>query len=155
MEASSTERQVAVIVKVDTHIRKTDLEVAYNNDPDIVENFINMLEQLLGEDDKYKLVDVNLEYTSGRAGHDHMVGGGENKKQKDSMVDLATIIIHPYYRDMKAEGEKDKSVWHKAWLNKMDEGHIKYAAKDAYTSYEMYTRIADMRKCLLPIDSEG
>jgi hypothetical protein len=56
---------------------------------------------------------------------------------------------------MKAECHKDKSAWHMSWVNELDEEHIKYAAKDAYTSYEMYRRIIDMRKCLLPADGEG
>ena len=37
----------------------------------------------------------------------------------------------------------------------MDEEHVKYAAKDAYTSYEMYRWIVDMRNCLLPAPDEG
>ena len=37
----------------------------------------------------------------------------------------------------------------------MDEEHVKYAAKDAYTSYKMYMQIVDMRKCLLPAPGEG
>ena len=37
------------------------------------------------------------------------------------------------------------------WMNNMS----KYAAMDAYTSYEMYRRIVDMRKCLLPNKDEG
>ena len=36
-----------------------------------------------------------------------------------------------------------------------DEQHVKYAAMDAYTSYEMYRRIVDMRNCLLPDPDEG
>ena len=38
---------------------------------------------------------------------------------------------------------------------RLDEEHVKYSAKDAYTSYEMYRRIVDMRKCLLPAPDEG
>ncbi|KAE8800047.1 hypothetical protein D1007_24525 [Hordeum vulgare] len=64
-------------------------------------------------------------------------------------------IIDPYYRDMKVECKKDKSVWHKAWVKKLDEEHIEYVAKDTYTSYEMYMTIVDMRKCLLLADDEG
>jgi hypothetical protein len=93
-----------------------------------------------------KLVNIQGQYR---------VWGGEKKKQKDSLVDLAAAIIDPYYKDMKAECHKDKSAWHKAWVNELDEEHIKYVAKDAYTSYEMYRRIIDMRKCLLPADGEG
>jgi hypothetical protein len=40
-------------------------------------------------------------------------------------------------------------------VKRLDEDHIKYAAKEAYTCYEMYMRIVDMRKCLLPEDDEG
>ena len=35
-------------------------------------------------------------------------------------------------------------------MEKLDKAHIVYTAKEAYTSYEMYRRIVDMRKCLLP-----
>ena len=37
----------------------------------------------------------------------------------------------------------------------MDEQYVKYVAMDAYTSYEMCKRIADMRNCLLPDPDEG
>ncbi|KAE8771955.1 putative methyltransferase PMT27 [Hordeum vulgare] len=97
-----------------------DLSMVYTNDPVVVKDSTNTLEQLLAEDDKYKMVSFDLEYTSGRAGHDQKCLGGENKKHKDSLVDLATTIIKPYYRDLKAECDKDKSVWHKAWANKLD-----------------------------------
>ena len=40
-------------------------------------------------------------------------------------------------------------------MEKLDKAHIVYAAKEAYTSYEMYRQIVDMRKCLLPQDGEG
>ncbi|KAE8768813.1 hypothetical protein D1007_59676 [Hordeum vulgare] len=62
-----------IIAKVDTHIRKTDLSVVYINDPIMVENSINTIEQLLAEDDKYKVVVFNLEHTNGRAGYDQKV----------------------------------------------------------------------------------
>ncbi|KAE8782177.1 hypothetical protein D1007_44464 [Hordeum vulgare] len=68
-----TERYFTNIVKVDTHIRKTDLSVVYNNDPVVAENSINTLEHLLGEDDKYKVVGLDPEYTDRRAGHDQKV----------------------------------------------------------------------------------
>ena len=93
-----------------------------------------------------KLVNIQGQYR---------VWGSEKKKKKDSLVYLAAAIIDPYYKDMKAECHKDKSAWHKAWLYELDEEHIKYAAMDAYTSYEMYRNIIDMRKCLLPADGEG
>ncbi|KAE8816559.1 hypothetical protein D1007_05893 [Hordeum vulgare] len=164
MVVASIELQFAIIVEVDTHIRKTDLLVVYTNNPVMVEKSINTLEQLLVEDDKHKVVGFDLEYTGGRVGHDekrsawivnspdykfatvdttndlkvlktlglsfqklvniqgqYKVWGGENKKHEDSLVELTATIIDPYYRDMKAECDMDKSVWHTAWVNKLDE----------------------------------
>ena len=40
-------------------------------------------------------------------------------------------------------------------MRELDEQHVKYPAKDAYTSYEMYRRIVDMWKCILPAPDEG
>ncbi|KAE8770408.1 hypothetical protein D1007_57822 [Hordeum vulgare] len=206
-----------------TAVEPMDSKVVYTNDPDVVKNSINTLEQLLGEDDNYKVVSFDLQYNGCRAGHDRIVivtqlcvchhvlvyhycmatrpcerfgwflnspdymfatmdtpnnlkvlktlglscqtfvniqdqyrvWGGEKKKQKDSMIDLAAAIIGPYYRYMKVKCEKDKSVWHKAWENELDEEHIKYTINNAFTSYEMYMRIVDMGKCLLPANGEG
>jgi hypothetical protein len=45
-------------------------------------------------------------------------------------------------------------AWHKAWMKKLDEDHFMLTAKIAYTCYEMYRLIVDMRKCLLPVDDE-
>ncbi|KAE8771534.1 hypothetical protein D1007_56573 [Hordeum vulgare] len=73
MAAAGTERQFAIIVKVDNHIRNTDLSVVYTNDPVVVENSINTLEQLLAEDDKYKVIGSDLEYISGHVRHDQKV----------------------------------------------------------------------------------
>ena len=70
--------------------------------------------------------------------------------EKDSLVHLVEAIIDPYYRDMKDSCNKDKRAWHSAWMEKLDKAHVVYAAKEAYTSYDMYGRIVDMRKCLLP-----
>ncbi|KAE8807967.1 hypothetical protein D1007_15647 [Hordeum vulgare] len=91
-----------------------------------------------------KLVNIQGQY---------MVWGGK-KKQKESLVDFVAAIINPYYRDMKAECEKEMFVWHHAWVNEVDEEHINYATKDVYTSYKIYMRIVDMRKCLLPTHNE-
>ena len=49
---------------------------------------------------------------------------------------------------MKDSCNKDKCAWDSAWMEKLDKAHIVYAAKEAYTSYDMYRRIVDMRKCL-------
>ncbi|KAE8805327.1 hypothetical protein D1007_18563 [Hordeum vulgare] len=71
----------------------------------------------------------------------YRVWGGKKKNQKDSLVDLAATIINPYYRDMKAECDKDKFFWHQAWVNKLDTENVNYKTKDAYTIYDMYRRM--------------
>ena len=86
-------------------------------------------------------------------GH-YRVSSNKTNKQ-DSLVDLASTIIGPYYNNMKGECKRDKIAWHSAWVQRLDEEHVKYTAKDAYTSYEMYMRIVDMRKCLRPAQGEG
>ncbi|KAE8812659.1 hypothetical protein D1007_10361 [Hordeum vulgare] len=117
--------------------------MVYTNDLVVVENSINTIKQLLAEDDKYKVVGFDLEYTVCRAEYDQMVvitqlcvchhvlvyhycmatrpcerfarvWGSEKKKQKGYLVDLAAAIINSYYKDMKVEYDKDKSIWHKA-----------------------------------------
>ena len=40
-------------------------------------------------------------------------------------------------------------------MEKLDKAHVVYAAKEAYTSYDMYRRIVDMRKSLLPQNGQG
>ena len=53
---------------------------------------------------------------------------------------------------MKEDNDtKDLNTW-ELLLNL---AYITYMAKDAYTCYEMYRRIVDMRKCLLPAPNEG
>ena len=85
---------------------------------------------------------------------DHYKVWGSAKNKLNSLVDLASAIIDPYYMKMKDESKKDKDTWHNVWHQRLDE-HVKYAANDAYTSYEMYRRIVDMRECLLPALDEG
>ena len=80
---------------------------------------------------------------------------GSKEHEKDSLVHLAEAIIDPYYRDMKDSCNKDKRAWHSAWMEKLDKSHVVYATKEAYTSYDMYRRIVDMRKCLLPQNGQG
>ena len=50
--------------KVETHARETDLLVVYTIDPAVVDNYINTVKQLLARD-KYKVVDIDLQYTGG------------------------------------------------------------------------------------------
>ncbi|KAE8815985.1 hypothetical protein D1007_06525 [Hordeum vulgare] len=70
------------------------------------------------------------------------------EKDMDSHVDLEEVIIDPYYGGMKAECDKKKLVWHMAWVKRLDEHHLRTAAKKSYTFYEMFRRTVDMRKCL-------
>ena len=72
------------------------------------------------------------------------------KNKLNSLVHLVEAIINPYYRNMKDSCDKDKRAWHSAWMEKLDKAHVVYAAKEAYTSYDMYRRLVDMRKSLLP-----
>ena len=56
---------------------------------------------------------------------------------------------------MKDSCNKDKRSRHSPWMEKLDKAHVVYAAKQAYTSYDMYRRIVDMRKCLLPQNGQA
>ena len=58
-------------------------------------------------------------------------------KKLNSLADLASAIIDPFYVKMKEESNKEKNTWHSVWHERLDEQHVKYAAMDAYTSYEM------------------
>ena len=78
-----------------------------------------------------------------------------DKNKLNSLVDLTSAIIDPYYMKMKDESKKDMTAWHNAQEQRLDEEHVKYATMDAYTSYEMYMRIAVMRKCLRPAPDKG
>ena len=55
--------------RVETHARETDLSVVYTIDPAVVDDYINSVEQLLARD-KYKVVGIDLQYTTGRPGID-------------------------------------------------------------------------------------
>ena len=183
---------------MDTDVRGKALSVVYTNDPVSVESSIQTMEQFLAED-KYQVVDFDLEYTIGRAGHDqkvvvaqlcvrhdvlvyhfqlatrpcerfsrfinnsdysfatvdtpndlkalkvsglkcqnifniqnhYKVWGNDNNKQ-NSLVDLASAIINPYYMKMKNESNKDRNASHSVWHKRLDEQHVKYAAMDVH-----------------------
>ncbi|KAE8790013.1 hypothetical protein D1007_35692 [Hordeum vulgare] len=74
----------------------------------------------------------------------------DKKKDMDSHVDLAEAIIKPYYRGMKVQCDKNKPAWHSASVKKLDKHYLQTAAKEAYTCYEMFRSIVDIRNCLLP-----
>ena len=82
-------------------------------------------------------------------------GLGQWQKQTKLPSDLASAIIDPYYMKMKNESNKDRNVRHSVWHKRLDEQHVKYTAMDAYTCYEMYRKIVDMRNCLLPDPDKG
>ena len=56
---------VFLLVRVETHAGETDLSVVYTIDPVVVEDYINSIEQLLAGD-KYKVADIDLQYTASR-----------------------------------------------------------------------------------------
>ena len=79
---------------------------------------------------------------------DHYRVWGSTKK--DSLVELASAIIDPYYEKMKRDAQRTSLVsWHRAWMRQLDEPHLRFVAKSVYTCYEMHRRIVDMRKCLI------
>ncbi|KAE8783064.1 hypothetical protein D1007_43498 [Hordeum vulgare] len=178
-------------------MRKTDLTVVYTNDPFMVEDSVNTMEELVTKDGKYKVGGFDLAYTGSDVKHDqkvvvtqfdnnsdyrfamvdtandpkmlntsglsyqklvdisdhYKIWGGN--KDMDSHVDLAEAIIDPYYGGTKFECDKNKPSWHRASVKKLDKHNNETAAKEAYTCYKMFRRIADMRNCLLPIYVEG
>ena len=70
--------------------------------------------------------------------------------KKDSLVELASAIIDPYYEKMKQDAQRTSPIsWHRAWMQLLDEPHLGFATKSVYTCYEMHKRIVDMRKCLI------
>ncbi|KAI4993521.1 hypothetical protein ZWY2020_007834 [Hordeum vulgare] len=70
-------------------------------------------------------------------------------------MDLTKAIVDPYYEVIKAQCKKNKLVWHMAWVKRLDEHHFQTVTKEAYTCYEMFRRIVDMRNYLLPEYVEG
>ena len=69
---------------------------------------------------------------------------------KNSLVELASSIVDPYYENMKQDANRTRPVsWHGAWMRQLDEPHLRFAAKSVYTCYEMHRQIIDMRKCLV------
>ena len=58
--------------RVETHTREMDLSVVYTIDPAMVDDYINSVEQLLARDN-YKMVSIDLQYTTGRPGIDQKV----------------------------------------------------------------------------------
>ncbi|XP_073360114.1 uncharacterized protein [Aegilops tauschii subsp. strangulata] len=129
------------IHQVETHVREKDLSVVYTNDPAVVEDSVNTMKQLLAQDGKYKVVGIDPQYTDGHVGYDQKVVVAElcvghhvlvynyslatrpcerfarvwgSKKEKDSLVNLASAIIGCYYENMKEHANKNPAAWHGA-----------------------------------------
>ena len=70
--------------------------------------------------------------------------------KKDSLVELASANIDPYYEKMKQDAQRTSPLsWHRVWMQQLDEPHVRFVAKSVYTCYEMHRQIVDMRKCLV------
>ena len=65
--AADDEQQFTMHAVVDTHRRFMDLSLVYTNDPVWVEHSIHIMDLLLAEE-KYKVVEFDLEYTRACAG---------------------------------------------------------------------------------------
>ena len=79
---------------------------------------------------------------------DHYMIWGSMKK--DSLVKLASAIVDPYCKKMKQDAQRTSPVsWHRAWMRRLDEPHLRFVAKRVYTCYEMHRRIVNIRKCLV------
>ena len=71
-----------------------------------------------------------------------------NAMKQDSLVELTSAIIDPYYEKMKQDAQRTSPLsWHMAWMRQLDEPHLRLATKSVYTCYKMHMRIVDMRKC--------
>ena len=63
----------------------------------------------------------------------------DNKKRKQGLKDVAAAIIDVYYKNMKdGFGDAEHRIWAAAPLPLK---HLEYAARDAYTAYELYRRL--------------
>ena len=79
---------------------------------------------------------------------DHYRVWGSTKK--DSLVELASAIIDPYYEKMKQDAQRTSRIsWHRAWMQQLYDPHLMFAAKSMYTCYQMHWCIVEVRKCLI------
>ncbi|XP_073367871.1 uncharacterized protein [Aegilops tauschii subsp. strangulata] len=60
-----------------------------------------------------------------------------NKKEYDSLADVAASVIHPFYKDMKKKIDRKED--HKLWgISPLPNYLIEYAAIDAYATYKSW-----------------
>src|SRR3954470_2861558 len=69
----------------------------------------------------------------------------EGTKELDSLGDVSAAIINDYYVNMKA---KITNQEHSQWDDILTRWHIEYAAKDAYTAFEIWSRITTVQNGL-------
>ena len=69
----------------------------------------------------------------------------EGTKDLDSLGDVSAAIIDDYYADMKTKMTNQE---HNQWADILTKKHIEYAAKDAYTAFEIWNRITTVQNGL-------
>ena len=70
-----------------------------------------------------------------------------SKKEYDSLADVASSVIHEFYKNMKKNINKEED--HKLWgISPLPDYLIEYAAIDAYATYESWKRIENIREGL-------
>ena len=70
-----------------------------------------------------------------------------NGKKWQSLAEFAASLIHPSYKEMK--GNINKKLDHKRWGDSpLPDNLIKYAAKDAYVTYEAWKKIKTVKEGL-------
>ena len=69
------------------------------------------------------------------------------RKRFHSLADVAGSVIDPFYKNMKKK--IDREVDHKLWgISPLPDYLIEYATIDAYTTYESWKRIENIREGL-------
>ncbi|XP_073358002.1 uncharacterized protein [Aegilops tauschii subsp. strangulata] len=70
-----------------------------------------------------------------------------SRKKYDSLADVASILVHPFYSNMKKKINKEED--HKLWgISPSPEVLIKYVAIDAYATYESWKKIDNIKQGL-------
>ena len=68
-------------------------------------------------------------------------------KKYDSLADVASSVIHPFYNKMKKKINKEED--HKLWgISLLPEKLIEHAAIDAYATYESWKKINNIKQGL-------
>ena len=97
--------------RVETHVRETDLSVVYTIDPAVVDDYINSVEQLLAGD-KYKVVGIDLQYTTGRPGIDQKVVVAQLCVRHHVLIYHYCMATEPCDRFNRFVNKTDYKVFH-------------------------------------------